>query len=226
MGLFAAIFGRPAARGHDQKRSRATAAPASTFGQSTSSGFGASTHGVAPGDPRHQFIVRRDLLRLVLRDITTRSGIPSAWIELRAMPATGSDKTQGIHARLMLKHWQPLILAHAPTLERLLMQRLIALDPIADQWLLGLSWQLSLAEEPAMEPLPRPGSWTAPARPMHSAEAPAARPGPSGDVIAGPVRIATLPRSDARGQLDRLLSAGDSRMRGASLDATQPAPLS
>jgi hypothetical protein len=231
MGLFAAIFGT-GQQAKAGKQPRASAPPASanqsSFQSSSASGFASSsmlTH--APGDARQQFTVRRDLLRLVLRDTLTRTGIPTSWVEIQALAATSGGKSTGVHARFVVKHWSPLVMVHTPGLEHAFVQRLMALDPLADHWMMGFSWQLALAEDVEVAPLPRPGAWTAQAHAHHAQAAPAAASA-SADVIAGPVRIGanTSSTRDAKADLERLMAAGDADRRSAgTFDSTQPAPL-
>lgn len=226
MGFFSSLFGRsspPASRASNDSQ---LARPSSML--ATHTGFASS--GLAPAAPdaaRQQFSNRRDLLRMALRDVTTQCGIPSVWLEIRVLAASSSSrKQQGVQARIVVKHWQPLLMAHAPALERRVIQRLMALDPLADQWLLGLCWQLEVPDEVGMLPLPTAVEWTT-NRPMRNARPlrAASVPQPSGDVIAGPVRLATAGAQDARASLDRMLAAGDDRMRGHTAEPTQPAPL-
>lgn len=191
-------------------------------------GTGFASSGLVPAssDARQQFSNRRDLLRMALRDVTTQCGIPSVWLEIRVLAASSSTrKQQGVQARIVVKHWQPLLMAHAPGLERRIIQRLMALDPLADQWLLGLCWQLEVPDEVSMLPLPTAVEWTT-NRPLRNARPQRPLPPlqPSGDVIAGPMRLAPGSK-DARANLDRMLAAGDDRTRGHSSDPTQPAPL-
>lgn len=227
MGFFASIFGStPPAKPAKRTRSGG-AAPAnhSNFHSSAASGFGTSSvMAHSPADARHQFNVRRDLLKVVLRDTLTRNGIPAAWIELQTLVANSGSKTAGVHARFVVKHWNPQIMMHAPGLEHAFGQRLMALDPLADQWLAGVSWQLSLADDVVLAPLPRPGSWTAHAHAQQAQQTPRASAG--ADVIEGPVRIGTGPQG-AKADLQKLLAAGDADRRGSgsAYDATQPAPL-
>src|SRR5688572_12768365 len=145
MGLFGALFGTPRAK--PGKRPAARVQPASpspsSFQNSTASGFATSSMlSQVPLDARQQFTVRRDLLRLVLRDTLTRTGIPAGWIEMHALAATSSGKATGVHARFIVRHWNPLLMVHAPGLEQSFVQRLMALDPLADHWVMGFSWQL------------------------------------------------------------------------------------
>jgi hypothetical protein len=143
-------------------------------------------------DSRPQVLVHRDLLRLVLRDMLSRHGIPSAWMGLQVLSAKSNGKTTGLHARLIVRHFEPRLLVHAPGLEKSFIERLMALDPLADQWLMGLSWQLALPPDFTPEQLPRAGHWTGPnpaSKPaaQHARSRPAPLGGGSADVIAGPV---------------------------------------
>lgn len=223
MSVLDILLGRKssASAGHAARHTHSTG-----FSESASSGL-ASTGLMTDASDARQFTVRRDLLRLVLRDLMTRNAMPTAWLEVHVLAAASRQNARGVHARLVLKHWQPLILEYAPQLERQFIQRLMAMDPLADQWLLGLSWQLELPADTPLKPLPRAGSWTAiphphprPARPEPVAAAAA-----GGDVIEGPIHIASP--ADARSDLDRLLADGDrTRRLPASFDATRPAGLS
>ena len=85
-------------------------------------------------------------------------------------------------------------------------KRLVAMDPMASNWLMGVSWQYTMEDLSQCPQLPHPGSWTA-----APGEAPIAVPVPeifAGDVIAGPVVIQQQ-QDDVRADLERLLTARD-----------------
>jgi hypothetical protein len=103
---------------------------------------------------------RRELLRLVLRDTLNRTGIPTSWIGADLLAATSRGREPGIHVRLLLKHWDPRLMLHGIAFENAYRKRVLTLDPQADRWLLGLSWQFSLDDESACPPMPHPGLWT------------------------------------------------------------------
>jgi hypothetical protein len=201
-----------------------------------SGGKGTSFHSsgmshLPAGEAAHQYVIRRDLLRVVLRDVLSRNGIPSAWIGLQMLTAKSSGKPKGVHVRLVVQHWEPRILAYAPGLEHSFIERLMALDPLADTWMVGLSWQLALPADFVPEALPRPGSWTAAtAKAARKASTGHTRPADlGGDVIAGPVQIGTAPEAhhEAKDGLERLLSMNDQDMarHTGTFDPTQPARL-
>jgi hypothetical protein len=103
---------------------------------------------------------RRELLRLVLRDTLNRTGIPTSWIGADLLAATSRGREPGIHVRLLLKHWDPRLMLHGIAFENAYRKRVLTLDPLADRWLLGVSWQFTLDDESACPPLPHPGIWT------------------------------------------------------------------
>jgi hypothetical protein len=103
---------------------------------------------------------RRELLRLVLRDTLNRTGIPTSWLGADLLAATSRGREPGIHVRLLLKHWDPRLMLHGIAFEQAYRKRVMTLDPLAERWLLGISWQYSLDDESACPPLPHPGIWT------------------------------------------------------------------
>jgi hypothetical protein len=178
---------------------------------------------------------RRELLRVVLRNTLNRHGIPTTWIGAEMLMATSRGREPGIHWRLVIRHWDPRLLTHAVALQNALIVRVLAFDPLAAQWLMGISWQFSLPDESLCPPLPHPGTWTSEPRPADDpkSEADTEPIGGSGDVIAGPVRIAgaSSPRpepvdDDVKADLERLFAVRDAEMelhaRRTTSDATQP----
>lgn len=103
---------------------------------------------------------RREVLRLVLRDTLNRTGIPTSWIGADLLAATSRGREPGIHVRLLLKHWDPRLMMHGIAFENAFTKRVLTLDPSADRWLIGISWQFSLADESGCPALPHPGVWT------------------------------------------------------------------
>jgi hypothetical protein len=103
---------------------------------------------------------RRELLRLVLRDTLNRTGIPASWIGADLLAATSRGREPGIHVRLLLKHWDPRLMLHGIAFENSFKKRVLTLDSEAERWLLGISWQFSLADERACPAMPHPGVWT------------------------------------------------------------------
>jgi hypothetical protein len=171
--------------------------------------------------------VRKDLLKLVLRETLTRNGIPQVWVTADLLRTANSRREQGIHVRFLVRVWDPRLMQFGPALEKEFVQRLLLLDPQAGQWLMGFSWQFALPDDFVTPALPHPSSWTATqAREPDPRAAPHTKPG---DIIEGPVVI-PRPADDARADLERLLAAGDDEMKrhaqgGDTFAATRPATL-
>src|SRR5512133_1165006 len=180
---------------------------------------------------------RRELLRVVRRNTLNRHGIPTTWVGAEMLLATSRGREPGIHWRLVIRHWDSRLLTHAVALQNALIVRVLAFDPLAAQWLMGISWQFSLSDESMCPPMPHPGIWTAEERPAAAESVAAELDGGSGDVIAGPVRIGDGPASNARSaaeeeedavkaDLQRLFAVRDAELAMNSArtggDATQP----
>lgn len=179
-------------------------------------------HSQLSSSPSHQQVgahntTRRELLRVVLRDTLHRQGIPEEWIAAELLTTTSRTGERTVHWRLLVKHWDPRLLTHGIAIQHALIKRVTTFDPMASNWLNGISWQFALEDESVCPPLPHPGSWTSP---PHEAPAAAALPESAGGVIEGPVRIADAPQpapapdaDAARADLDQLLAVRDADFR-------------
>lgn len=167
--------------------------------------------------------VRRELLKAVLRNTLNRHGIPQAWIGADMLVATTRGREPGIHWRLLVKHWDPRFMTYAVALQNALIVRTLSADPLASDWLMGVSWQFVLPDEDVCPPLPHPGWWTAPAAAVASQGiAGDAAAGGSGDVIAGPDHRRADPErdmppadaaADIRSDLERLFAVRDAELK-------------
>ncbi len=172
-----------------------------------------------------QHTMRKDLLKVVLRETLMRNGIPMRWVGADLLRATSPKREAGIHVRLLVRHWDPRLQMCAVALEQNFFRRLLAMDPQAADWLMGISWQYAMEDLSACPALPHPGSWTA----ATDQPLPQVPPRPAGaPVIEGPVHIAA-PGADVRGDLDRMLAARDAKAGAPpasdSFAVTQPIQL-
>ena len=110
--------------------------------------------------PQSQSRIRKDLLRLVLRDVLARTGIPSEWLTAEMVSSASPRRGDGIHVRFLVRHWSPRLLEHGPAFQEEFTFRLLMLDPRAQEWLHGFSWQFSLPDAQVCPRLPPPASWT------------------------------------------------------------------
>lgn len=113
--------------------------------------------------------VRRDLLRVVLRDTLKAYGIPAEWITAELLSVSSRTRGPGIHWRLQLRHWDTRLVTYAPALEDILVERVTDVDIWAPSWLRGVSWQFVLPPGSACPPMPVPGMWAGEMAATHSA---------------------------------------------------------
>ena len=216
MGMLDLLLGKKSEGGAKGRRPAPAASTQFAPSQSTQS-----------TSPHH---VRKDVLKLVMRELLMRNGIPNAWLSADLLRTTNSKREQGVHVRFLMRHFEPRLMQHGPALEREFMQRLLLLDPQAANWLMGFSWQFVLEDASKCPPLPNAGSWTGVAAPSDPTPAAGAGiEGASADVIAGPVFI-PKPSDDVRSDLDRLLALRDDDMKrhgkgGDNFAPTRPAKL-
>lgn len=217
MGMLDLLRGKKPAAAPGQPRPAKNPAPPSTE-------FGPSQ--LSQHSPASVHSVRKDLLRLVLRETLNRNGIPQDWVSADMLRTTNSRREQGIHVRFLVRHWDPRLLVHGVALEQDFTDRLLLLDPQARSWLMGFSWQFAMADSAGCPPLPHPGAWTASSGANAAPASPETRPG---DIIAGPVVI-PQPAEDVRGDLERLLALRDEDLKrhgqgGDNFAPTRPASL-
>lgn len=171
---------------------------------------------------------RRELVRVVLRDTLRTHGIPSDWIGLETLTVTSREGKAGLHARLLIKHWEPRLLPFCVALQVSLQTRMTVFDPLADNWFAGLSWQFAVPDTSVCPPLPEPGFWKA--APVVPAAAAAATPAPAPeppaavlDAQPSPLLQHSQDTAQARREaLERLLAEGD-RQHITSAEAAQRA---
>jgi hypothetical protein len=218
MGMFDTLLGRKAAAAVGRGRNSKPAPSTLYDSQLTQAGSNSQS-------------VRKDLLRLVLRETLTRNGIPPTWVSADMLRTTNPNRRDtGLHVRFLVRHWDPRLLEHGVAFEHEFSERLQLLDPLAASWLMGFSWQFALEDKSVCPALPHPATWTAP--PPLTAPAPLApQPSSFGDVIAGPTALAQpKPLDDVRADLEALLALRDADLRkhaagGSAYAPTRPATL-
>jgi hypothetical protein len=190
----------------------------------------ASGHSQQAANPvASQNSTRRELLRVVLRDTLNRHGIPAAWVAAEVLVSTSRAGQRGVHWRLVIKHWEPRLLTHGIAFQQSLIKRVMTFDPLAANWLMGISWQFDLPDESLCPPMPHPGLWTSQPPVRTPAPAPAVVAGGSGDVIAGPVMIAAQAKpagtgdfDEAKADLEQLFAVRDADFK-RHFDGSDPA---
>lgn len=187
----------------------------------------AASQAAGPADTHTE---RKDLLKSAMHEMLQGNGIPESWLSADLLRTSSANRGQGIHVRLLVKHWEPRLMLHGVAIEQDFYRRLMALDPQASDWLMGFSWQFSLGDLARCPPLPRPGSWTSPPPVRAQGPVDAAPTTTAGGVIEGPA-MPPQSQEEVRADLDRLLALRDDdarRHHGAGTDGfapTQPVSL-
>lgn len=150
--------------------------------------------------PSHNSM-RKELLRVVLRDTLNRNGIPRDWVVADLLMASSRTREPGIHMRLQVRHWDARLMLHSVAFQEKLHQRVVMLDPQAIDWLLSISWLYALPDSSACPAMPHPGTWTA--------------------VPAAAQKITDDASDQARVDLALLMAVrdGDARRHGQAFDA-------
>lgn len=224
MGFFRTIFGRQGAP---------------HAGQRLESQFSSASNSAASPTPR------RELLRVAIRSTLNRHGIPIHWLGAEVLSAKAGGREPGLHLRLLIRHWDPRLLTHAVALQNSLIERIMSFDPLASNWLTGLSWQFDLPDESLCPALPPPDTWASRA----ASVTPAPVRAQEGAALVQPALAAQNPAGqqapdsdyppDVKEDLARLLAVRDAelqrhaqRVAGASAEPgpptysrTQPMPL-
>ncbi|MCM2250913.1 MAG: hypothetical protein NDJ19_01005 [Ramlibacter sp.] len=201
--------------------------------------FSSASNSAAPTTPR------RELLRVAIRSTLNRHGIPIHWLGAEVVSAKVSGREPGLHLRLLIRHWDPRLPAHAVALQNSLIERIMSFDPLASNWLTGISWQFDLADESLCPALPPADTWASRATPV----SPAPVRAQEGAASVQPARATSRPAArqapdsdyppDVKEDLARLLAVRDAEMQrnaqrvaGASAEPgpptysrTQPMPL-
>lgn len=160
---------------------------------------------------------RREMIRLALRDIQTRHGIPASWIDFELLWLTKPKGVRAptVHVRLLIKHLEPQLLSYGLSFQRGLLKRVSLFDPKASAWLGGVSWQFAVPENMPCPEMRGPGLRNP------APQSPAAAPAPA----VRPRRKASPSEPSEQAQLDelrRLFATGDAERALASADTGEP----
>jgi hypothetical protein len=103
---------------------------------------------------------RRDLVKLALRDTMRRFGVPSDWIDCRALSALTRDQQSGMHVHFLVRKADRQVLNYVHAFQETFWQEIESIDPQARQWLFSVGWEFygrsdQQASAPAQQPVGR-----------------------------------------------------------------------
>jgi hypothetical protein len=116
---------------------------------------------------------RRQLVQVLLRDALRKYGIPPRWIDCQMLLVNSRSRGPGMYVRLVVREWDDRLMDYAFAFQNALMVEITRFEPLAAQWLHGISWQLDLADTCPYRTMPDKSYWADPVA------KPAARPAPS-----------------------------------------------
>lgn len=105
-----------------------------------------------------QAATRRELLRVLTRDTLRYCGIPESWIECQVLVVSTRKGDTHLHARLVMRHWDELLLRHVVAFEQRFMAEVLRYEPKAAEWLHSITWQFKMPDCPNTE-MPSSQSW-------------------------------------------------------------------
>ncbi len=123
--------------------------------------------------------MRRQLVLVLLRDMIRRHGIPPQWIELQMLVVSSTTRGNGLYVRLVLKQWDARLMQYAQAFQNELLADIKRFEPLANQWLHGISWQLEMGASCPHTTLPDKSFWITPATADKPAEPLAPSPEPA-----------------------------------------------
>ena len=102
---------------------------------------------------------RRQLVQMMLRDGLRKHGIPSGWVECRMLVVNSRSRGTGLYVRLVMRHWDMLLLTYAHAFQQQLLAAITEFEPQASVWLHGVSWELDVGNTCPYLDMPDPSVW-------------------------------------------------------------------
>lgn len=107
--------------------------------------------------------MRRQLVGVLVRDALRRHGIPAGWVECQMLVVSSRSRGPGMYVRLVATHWDQRLMNYAFAFQKSLVADIFRFEPLASQWLHGISWQLEFADSCPYVELPDKLFWQTPA---------------------------------------------------------------
>lgn len=103
--------------------------------------------------------LRRELIRVVLKDTLRRHGIPFHWLACEVIIISRAPGEEELQIQLVVLKWHDQLLQHAQALQQQLLLGLNRFDPSVDHSKYIVSWRLSPDCDCPVREMPAPGFW-------------------------------------------------------------------
>ncbi|WP_296446865.1 hypothetical protein [Rhodoferax sp. UBA5149] len=125
---------------------------------------------VTPTGAQQHNNVRRELIRVVLKDTLRLHGIPLDWIACEVISITRPPSEEELHIQLVVMKWNEQLLRYASALQHQLLLGLDRFDPTVDHSKYVVSWRFSPDCGCPFPHLPEPKFWRKSALPQADEE--------------------------------------------------------
>lgn len=104
--------------------------------------------------------VQRELVRVVLKNILRKHGIPSEWVTCEVFQITRSSGRLEPIVELVLRVWNQQLLLHTNALARQMAEELVRFDPVHFRAGRAVSWRIATDCKTPYDQFPDPSTWT------------------------------------------------------------------
>ena len=109
---------------------------------------------------QQQSNLRRELIRVVLKDTLRLQGIPLGWIACEVISIARAPGEEELHVQLIIMKWNELLLRYTSALQQQLLLGLDRFDPAVDHSSYIVSWRFSADCACPFKKMPDPGVWS------------------------------------------------------------------
>jgi hypothetical protein len=113
----------------------------------------------APSSTQQHNNVRRELIRVVLKDTLRLHGIPFGWLACEIIIIARAPDDEELHIQLVIMKWNEQLLRYAPALHQELLLGLDRFDPSIDHSKYIVSWRFSPDCGYPVTRMPDPNYW-------------------------------------------------------------------
>lgn len=103
--------------------------------------------------------IRRELIRVVLKDTLRANGIPTNWLACEVIIITRPQEGDELHIQLVILKWHESLLRYADAFQREFLLDLDRFDPTVDHSGYIVSWRFPPDGDCPFKQLPDPSTW-------------------------------------------------------------------